>query len=77
LPTIIPERAILMSTRKGDVILDPFSGGGGALRMAERHDRYWMGSEIGSTLHACKTILKESGAKQRVNPPLQITKLLR
>jgi site-specific DNA-methyltransferase (adenine-specific) len=77
LPTIIPERAILMSTRKGDVILDPFSGGGGALRMAERHNRYWIGSELGSTVHASKTILKEPSAKKRVNAPLRISKLLR
>ncbi|MBC7076769.1 MAG: hypothetical protein H5T92_00430 [Synergistales bacterium] len=44
---VIPERAILLTTNPGDIVLDPFGGGGSTYRMAEKHDRLWIGSEIG------------------------------
>lgn len=47
LKPIIPQRAILMSTNPGDVILDPFGGGGSTYLEAELKERYWIGSEIG------------------------------
>ncbi|NPV69872.1 MAG: site-specific DNA-methyltransferase [Firmicutes bacterium] len=43
----IPERAILLTTNRGDIVLDPFGGGGSTYRMAEKYDRLWVGSEIG------------------------------
>lgn len=42
----IPERCIKMSTRKGDIVLDPFGGGGSTFEAAQRLGRYWIGSEI-------------------------------
>lgn len=47
LKPMIPERAILMSTGPGDIILDPFGGGGSTYQMAEQHSRNWIGVEIG------------------------------
>ncbi len=47
LKPIIPERCILLSTREGDTVMDPFGGGGSTFVMAERHHRHWLGSEIG------------------------------
>lgn len=47
LKPIIPERAILMSTSRHDIILDPFGGGGSTYIQAELNHRHWIGSEIG------------------------------
>ncbi|MBI5954440.1 MAG: site-specific DNA-methyltransferase [Chloroflexi bacterium] len=47
LKPMIPERAILMSTEPGDIVLDPFGGGGSTFQMAEKNHRCWVGSEIG------------------------------
>lgn len=47
LKPVIPKRTILMSTDPGDVVLDPFGGGGSTYLEAELNQRYWIGSEIG------------------------------
>lgn len=48
LKPMIPERAILMSTNKNDIVLDFFGGGGSTFLMAEKNKRYWIGCEIAS-----------------------------
>jgi site-specific DNA-methyltransferase (adenine-specific) len=48
LKPVIPSRCIEMSTNCGDVVLDPFGGGGSTFEAAERLDRNWIGSEIGN-----------------------------
>jgi site-specific DNA-methyltransferase (adenine-specific) len=77
LPSLISERVIRMSTKKDDVVLDLFVGGGSTLSMAQHHGRYWIGSEIGSTAYARRRILKEPGARKRVNVPAKINRLFR
>lgn len=77
LPSVIPERVVLMVTKKDDVILDLFVGGGSSLSMAERHGRYWVGAEIGSTAHARRRILKEPQARQRVKVAAKINRLFK
>lgn len=54
LKPMIPERAILMSTNPGDIILDPFGGGGTTYQVAEKEDRLWIGIEIGN----CEPIIE-------------------
>lgn len=54
LKLLIPERAILISTNPGDIVLDPFGGGGSTFQAAERNDRNWIGIE----LYDCKYIKK-------------------
>jgi site-specific DNA-methyltransferase (adenine-specific) len=54
LKPMIPERAILMSTKPGDIVLDPFGGGGSTYQIAEKHSRNWIGVEIGN----CKPIIE-------------------
>lgn len=41
------DRIIELSTKKGDLILDPFGGSGTTFIVAEIKDRRWIGSEIG------------------------------
>ena len=44
----IPARAIEISTEPGDIVVDPFGGGGSTFQEAQRLGRYWIGSEVGS-----------------------------
>jgi site-specific DNA-methyltransferase (adenine-specific) len=46
LKLMIPERAILISTRPGDIVFDPFGGGGSTYQAAEKHHRNWIGTEL-------------------------------
>lgn len=45
-PTSIPERAILLTTRPDDVVLDPFMGSGTVARVATRLGRRWLGIDL-------------------------------
>src|SRR5712691_4715347 len=47
LKPMIPSRCIEISTEPGDLVLDPFGGGGSTYEAAQRLDRYWLGSEVG------------------------------
>jgi DNA modification methylase len=42
-PEALLERIILASSNKGDVVLDPFVGGGTTIAVADRLDRQWIG----------------------------------
>lgn len=43
------ERVVSMSTNPGDLVVDPFGGGGTTFAVCEKLDRTWLGIEIGST----------------------------
>jgi len=46
LKPMIPSRCIELSTMPGDVIVDPFAGGGSTFEAAQLLGRQWIGSEI-------------------------------
>ncbi|HLI83872.1 MAG TPA: site-specific DNA-methyltransferase [Bryobacteraceae bacterium] len=46
LKPLIPARCIQLTTHEGEVILDPFAGGGSTFEAAEKLKRMWIGSEI-------------------------------
>lgn len=46
LKPMIPSRCIQLATDSGDVILDPFGGGGSTYEAAECLGRFWLGAEI-------------------------------
>lgn len=46
LKPMIPSRCIELSTNEGDLVLDPFGGGGSTFEAAQLLKRYWLGSEI-------------------------------
>jgi site-specific DNA-methyltransferase (adenine-specific) len=49
LSTKLLDRVVEMSTRPGDLVLDPFGGGGTTYSVRERKKRRWLGIEIEST----------------------------
>jgi len=49
LSTKVLERVIEMSTYPGDLVLDPFGGGGTTYAVCEQRDRRWIGVEIEDT----------------------------
>ncbi len=51
LKPMIPERAILISTQPGDVVFDPFGGGGSTFQAAEKLHRHWVGAELHDAAH--------------------------
>lgn len=56
LKLVIPERAILISTDPGDLVFDPFGGGGSTYQTAERHHRNWIGTELFDCEHIRKRL---------------------
>lgn len=49
LKPMIPARCIEIATKKNDLVMDPFGGGGSTFEAAERASRYWIGTEITDT----------------------------
>jgi DNA modification methylase len=45
-PEKLVERAVLASSRPGDLVLDPFLGSGTTAAVARRHGRRFLGFEI-------------------------------
>ena len=43
---MIPARCIEISTHTGEIIYDPFGGGGSTYQAAQSLHRYWLGTEI-------------------------------
>lgn len=46
LKPMIPGRCIELSTNEGDIVLDPFAGGGSTFEAAQLLKRFWIGTEI-------------------------------
>ncbi len=46
LKPVIPARCIGISTTEGDLVMDPFGGGGSTFEAAQQLNRYWIGTEI-------------------------------
>ncbi|MGH9718719.1 MAG: DNA-methyltransferase [Bryobacteraceae bacterium] len=46
LKPLIPSRCIMLSTQEGEIVLDPFAGGGSTFEAAEKLKRMWIGAEI-------------------------------
>jgi site-specific DNA-methyltransferase (adenine-specific) len=46
LKPMIPGRCLEIATKPGDVVLDPFGGGGSTYEAAEKLARHWIGAEI-------------------------------
>lgn len=77
LKPIIPERAILMSTNPGDIVFDPFGGGGSTYQVSENNDRYWIGSEIAPCDPILERLVYEGSVHVGGEPPDYLLKLFK
>src|ERR1035441_9235799 len=68
LKLVIPERAILMSTNPGDMVFDPFGGGGSTYQAAEKHHRNWIGTELYDAIHI-RTRIEENYSLSAAHEP--------
>ncbi len=71
LKPMIPDRAIRMSTEPGDLVLDPFGGGGSTFEAAETTGRFWLGSEVGDCAPAGER-LASLGVADQLPAPLRL-----
>lgn len=72
LPIQIPERAILMASKPGDVVLDCFAGSGSTLHAAQHHNRLWIGGEFGEPIAALRRIKTFFGTAETDVPPPRV-----
>lgn len=70
----IPERAILVATNPGDIVLDCFAGAGSAIHAAQRTGRYWIGGDIGSSEAALRRISTFWGTEELPSLPKALDK---
>jgi site-specific DNA-methyltransferase (adenine-specific) len=75
LKLVIPERAILISTDPGDLVFDPFGGGGSTYQAAEKHFRNWIGTELYDSEHIKTRIIENYPLSARKNPEYNVTEL--
>ncbi len=64
LPIHIPERAILIASNLGDVVLDFFAGAGSTIHAAERNQRHWIAADVGEPTAALRRIATFWGTKE-------------
>jgi site-specific DNA-methyltransferase (adenine-specific) len=68
----IPERAILMASKPGDVVLDFFAGAGSTIHAAQRNNRYWIAGDLGESHATLRRIATFWGAKEVRSVPRKI-----
>lgn len=76
LKPVIPSRCIEISTNPGEVVLDPFGGGGSTFEAAQQLSRHWIGTEI----FDCELIRQRFGRNlpgvERPSPPKRLASVL-
>ncbi|MGA2896292.1 MAG: site-specific DNA-methyltransferase [Acidobacteriaceae bacterium] len=72
LPIHVPERAILMATNPGDVVLDVFSGSGSTLHAAQRNDRLWIAGDYSDSTPALRRIATIWGTEESAKVPKKL-----
>lgn len=76
LKPMIPSRCIEISTDKGDVVLDPFGGGGSTFEAAQRLRRCWIGSEI-VTSGAIRQRFRDHVPDLTLSRPVRLTRIFK
>lgn len=64
LPIQIPERAILLASKPGDVVLDFFAGAGSTVHAAQRNGRYWIAGDLGDSQATLRRIATFWGTRE-------------
>jgi site-specific DNA-methyltransferase (adenine-specific) len=73
----IPARAIEISTDVGDIVVDPFGGGGSTYQEAQRLNRFWIGSELGDCTAIIERFESFDSLSKRRMPPSRVASVLR
>jgi site-specific DNA-methyltransferase (adenine-specific) len=76
LKPLIPQRAIQISTSPGDIVLDPFGGGGSTYQEAQRLDRFWLGIEIGDCQAIESRFMSFDPLTIGLDPPKAVTSII-
>lgn len=76
LKPVIPARCIEIATVPGDIVLDPFGGGGSTYEAAQRLDRYWLGTEISTASGIIDRLSAAFPESLKVSPPETLTNLV-
>ena len=58
-----------MATNPGDIVMDPFGGGGSSFEAAQGLKRYWIGSEITDCLPIARRLTDKFPGSERVARP--------
>jgi len=75
LKLMIPERAILVATDPGDLVLDPFGGGGSSFHAAEKNHRNWIGIELYDCEHIKRRLEENFPISVRKAPAFKYAEL--
>lgn len=75
LKLIIPERAIQISTDPGDLVMDPFGGGGATFQAAEKYHRNWIGTELHDSAHIRRRMEEEFSFSAAQKPRFNLQEL--
>ncbi len=77
LKPMIPGRCIEISTEPGDLILDPFGGGGSTYQAAQGLGRFWIGSEITDCTHIIQRMQQHFPDQIGQDPPPKLLSVFR
>lgn len=72
LKPMIPGRCIEISTNPGDILVDPFGGGGSSYLAAEERKRYWLGTEITDCSPIVQRFKQEFPDQVGLSPPKKL-----
>jgi site-specific DNA-methyltransferase (adenine-specific) len=74
---MIADRCFQIATSPGEIVLDPFGGGGSSYEAAQALGRYWIGSEITDCQPiADRLTVRFPGASER-QPPKKLLAVFR
>lgn len=75
LKPVMPGRCIEISTVPGDIVLDPFGGGGSTFEAAQRLNRYWIGTEIVNAQLIRERFRRNLPLVERSHPPRLLSRI--
>lgn len=73
LKPVIPARCIELSTNDGEIILDPFAGGGSSFEAAQLLNRRWVGTEIVDCELIRERFRRNLPLAERARPPISLS----
>ena len=77
LKPMIAGRCFEIATKPGEVVMDPFGGGGSSYEAAQTHKRYWIGSEITDCAPIAARLTERFPADVGREPPKKLTSVFR